>query len=415
MHTPNSAASNILTFISPLQAESVSISQALDRVLTADIVSPVTLPPWDNSAMDGYAVRSTDLAAGAPCELQIVEEIAAGAFPTTAVEPGQCSRIFTGAPIPRGADGVVRQEDTTRLTDTCVRIDDVRDAARNVRAKGEDVREGDTVLPAGTPLGPAQLGMLAAVASFDVMVCRQPRVAILGSGDEIADADERDAILEGRKIASSNTYTLTALVQLSGAEPVNLGIAKDDPAELRARLLNAASADLVVTTAGISVGEHDFLHQVLEELHLDKKFWRIRMRPGAPVGFGLIGDLNGMPWIGLPGNPVSTMVTFELFVRPAIRRMLGHTALFRHLTPVVAAEPVTLGPRLRHFLRVKLSGAPGNLAAHLTGPQGSGLLSSMIDADALMIVPEDIPHVEPGDVLPAIVLDDPQHVAECPW
>jgi molybdopterin molybdotransferase len=415
VHTPDSAAINILNHISRLPRELVQARDALDRVLADDIVSPVNLPHWDNSAMDGYAVRSSDMTGTPPHELEIIEEIAAGAFPTKVVGAAECARIFTGAPIPQGSDSVVRQEDTTRLSDTRVRIDDVRDVGRNVRPMGEDVRVGNTVLRAGTPLGPAQLGILVSVACFDIPVHRKPLVAILGSGDEIADVDERDAIINGRKIASSNTYTLTALVQRAGGDVLNLGIAKDDPSDLRSRLLDAAPADLVVTTAGISVGEHDYFHQVLEDLRLDKKFWRIRMRPGAPVGFGLIGDVGGIPWIGLPGNPVSTMVTFELFVRPAIRKMLGYTAVFPRLTPVVVGEPITLGPSLRHFLRVTLAGEAGKLTAHLTGPQGSGLLTSMAHADALMIVPEDKPEVAVGEILDAIVLDNNRHVEECPW
>jgi molybdopterin molybdotransferase len=415
VHTPDSAAELILGHVAPLESEVVALSAALDRTLAQDVLSPIDLPPWDNSAMDGYAVRSADLTGDPPHELHIVEEIAAGAFPSVTIAPGQCAKIFTGAPLPDGADGVIRQEDTTTLDAQHVRINETRDAGRNIRSRGEDVRTGDTVLHAGVILEPAHLGMLAAVAAFDVPVYRRPLVAILGSGNEIADVDERNAIVEGRKIASSNTYTLSALVQRSGARVLSLGIAKDDPADLRARLLNADPADLVVTTAGISVGEHDYLLEVLDGLGLDKKFWRIRMRPGAPVGFGLIGALGDVPWIGLPGNPVSTMVTFELFVRPAIRRMLGHTALFRRVTPVTAADPVTLGPPLRHFLRVTLTGDPARPAAYLTGPQGSHMLSSMVHADALMIVPEDKTEVRVGDVLDAIVLDDPKHVEECPW
>ncbi len=415
MQTPNSAANEILANISPLPPERVPISRALGLVLGEDVVSPVNLPHWDNSAMDGYAVRAEDVQGAPPHEFEIIEEIPAGAFPTKQVAPGQSARIFTGAPTPSGADTVIRQEDTTRLDETHVRVDDTRDAGRNVRKKAEDVQQGDTVLHQGTPLEPAALGMLASVACFDVAAHRRPVVAILGSGDEIAGENERAAILNGQKIGSSNTYTLAALIERAGAEVLNLGVAKDDPDDLRARMLDAAPADLVVTTAGISVGEHDFLHQVLEDLHLDKRFWRIQMRPGAPVGFGLVGDLDATPWIGLPGNPVSTMVTFELFVRPAIRKMLGHTKPFRAVTTVIAAEPITLGAPLRHFLRVKLTGDPSRLEAHLTGPQGSGILSSMVHADALAVVAEDQSEVRVGEELQAIVLDDHRHVENCPW
>jgi molybdopterin molybdotransferase len=199
----------------------------------------------------------------------------------------------------------------------------------------------------------------------------------------------------------------------------HLGIARDDPEDVKTRLMGAAGADLIVTTAGISVGDHDYLHQVLDDLGITEKFWRIRMRPGAPVGFGLVGALDGVPWIGLPGNPVSTMVTFELFVRPAIRTMCGLPDPFRRTVTVTAGERITLGPPLRHFLRVKLSERGGDggarYSAELTGPQGSGILSSMSRADGLMIVPEDQSVVEPGTTLQAIVLDDPVHVADVPY
>ena len=415
METPRTAAEKILAAVTSLPVERVRLTDAFGLVVAADIESPLNLPPWDNSAMDGYAVRSSDLSGDAPHELEIVEEIPAGAFPQHELGAGQCARIFTGAPVPRGAGSVVRQEDATRIDDARVRIDDTRDAGRNIRREGEDVRQGDTVLRAGTQLGAAQLGILASVAEFEPPVHRRPVVAFMGSGDEIADADERDAILQGRKIASSNSYTLMALVTEAGAEPLNLGVAKDDPDDLRQRLLAAKDADLVVTTAGISVGEHDLLHGVLQGLDIDRKFWRIRMRPGAPVGFGIIGALDGTPWIGLPGNPVSSMVTFELFVRPAIRTMLGHTLPYRDVTEVTLTEPIALGPPLRHFLRVKLSRGPAGLTARLTGAQGSGILSSMVNADALAIVAEDRPHVESGERLDAIVLNDPGHVEVCPW
>ncbi|MCZ6915176.1 MAG: molybdopterin molybdotransferase MoeA [Gemmatimonadetes bacterium] len=415
METPSSAVAKILEHIDPRPVEPVSVAEALDFVLAEDISSPIDLPPWDNSAMDGYAVRSGDLPPDPPAELEIIEEIPAGAFPQSPLGAGQCARIFTGAPVPEGADGVIRQEDTTRLDETRVRIDDLRDAGRHIRFAGEDVRKGDVVLAAGSVIGPAAQGLLASIAALDVPVHGKPVVAILGSGDEIAAVHERDAVLEGRKIASSNTYTLVSLVRRAGGIPRDLGIAKDDPDELRHRLLEAAGADLVLTTGGISVGEHDFLHEVLRALDVDQKFWKIRMRPGAPVAFGLIGQLDGLPWLGLPGNPVSTMVTFELLARPAIRKMLGHSKLFRAVTNVSVGEPISLGPPLQHFLRVTLSGENATPAARLTGSQGSGLLTSMVRADALLVVPEDRPEVQTGEVLQAIVLEDHRHVAECPW
>jgi molybdopterin molybdotransferase len=339
----------------------------------------------------------------------VVESVAAGTFPTRAVGPGEATRIFTGAPLPDGADGVIRQEDTDRGKDR-VTVHDARDAGRNIRHRGEDIMRGQEVLPAGTALGPAQLGVLASIAHEPVRVHQPPTVAFLGSGDEIVDLDRKDDILAGRKIATSNSYTLTGMIHRAGANPRELGVARDSHTSLREHLARARGADLLVTTAGVSVGEHDFVRDVLTELGCDMKLWRVRMRPGAPVGFGL---LDSMPWIGLPGNPVSTMVTFELFVRPVIRRLLGHTRLFRRTVPVFVEADITLGPPLRHFLRAIVAPrADGSLGARLTGPQGSGILTSMARADALLIVPEDRPRVAAGDLLQAVVLDDPHHTAD---
>jgi molybdopterin molybdotransferase len=394
------------------------LRQALGSVLAEDVKSPLDLPPWDNSAMDGYAVRSADLQPepGQPIELAVIESIPAGAFPRKALGAGQAARVFTGAPLPQGADGVIRQEDTEALPQDRVAIRKTRDAGKNVRYRGEDIRRGAVVLTAGTPLGAAQLGVLSSIAHDLPQVHRTPRVAFLGSGNEIVDLDKKDDIIAGRKIASSNSYTLGALIRGTGGEPEDLGIARDSKESLREHFerADAAGADLLVTTAGVSVGEHDFVRDVLQDLGGDLKLWRVAMRPGSPLGFGIVG---GRPWIGLPGNPVSTMVTFELFVRPAIRRMLGHALPFRRTVQVVVAEPITLGPKLRHFLRaiVQPEASDGRLAARLTGPQGSGILTSMARANALLIVPEDQPAVAPGTTLSAILLDDPHHVADPPF
>jgi molybdopterin molybdotransferase len=302
----------------------------------------------------------------------------------------------------------VRQEDTDGGADTVV-INRDRDLGVNIRRAGEDIRRGATVLRAGSELGPAQLGVLASLAVAHPLVYRQPRVAILGSGDEIVDVDQPEEILSGRKIASSNTHTLIALVRCTGAEPVNLGIARDTPESMRAHLEAAADSDLLVTTAGISVGEHDYLRSVLDDLGAEQRFWKLRMRPGAPVGFGV---LRGVPWIGLPGNPVSTMVTFELFVRPAIRKMAGHRLPFRRSVPVRLAEPVSLKPRLQHFLRAVVTEGPDGPEARLTGPQGSGILTSMVLANALLIIPEGQFETPADATVQALRLDDPIHQAD---
>ncbi len=417
MLTPTEAARLILEHVTALPAERRALREALDLVLAEDVASPIDLPAWDNSAMDGYATRAADVADASPARkvsLAVIESVAAGQFPARPIGPGQATRIFTGAPLPVGADTVIRQEDTEGTAPGRVTVVAGRDARKNVRYRGEDIRAGAVVLASGTALGPAQLGVLASIACATPLVHRAPRVAFMGSGDEIVDLDRADEILAGRKIATSNSYTLHALIRRAGGEPVDLGIARDTKESLREHLAGARDADLLVTTAGVSVGEHDFVRDVLTELGCAMKLWRVRMRPGAPLGFGLLG---ATPWIGLPGNPVSTMVTFELFVRPAIRRLLGHRLPFRRTVPVGVGEAITLGPKLRHFLRAVVTpdGAGGALTARLTGPQGSGILTSMARANALLIVPEDRPSVAPGETLTALLLDDPHHVAEAPF
>jgi molybdopterin molybdotransferase len=395
-----------------LETEAVPLRSAAGRVLAVPVTSPFDIPRWDNSAMDGYAVRSDDLTQGPGVRLTIVEEIAAGAFPGRTVQAGECARIFTGAPLPAGSDCVIRQEDTTRLDEHTVQIDALGDVGRNIRRRGEDVREGTVVLGPTTELGPAQIGVLASIACSEPTVYRRARVAVLGTGDEIADLSERDAILQGRKIASSNTYAMLALAEAAGAEVLDLGIAPDEPHAIRDRLGEATAADLLVTSGGMSVGEHDHLRSLLQEGRAELLFWRLRMRPGAPVGFG---RYRGTPWIGLPGNPVSTLVTFELFVRPAIRKLMGHPGLFRRTIEVRVEEPIVTKARLQHFLRVTLHSDDGVLTARTTGPQGSGILSSMSAADALLIVPEDRQEIAAGEFLQAIRLDEPAHVAEPPY
>jgi molybdopterin molybdotransferase len=413
--TAAEAARTILRAVAPLEPEDIDLALAQGRVLARPVTSPIDVPPWDNSAMDGYAVRTEDVQpdarSGEPLHqtLGVVETIPAGGFPTRAVGPGQCARIFTGAPMPEGADAVIRQEDCTPLDGDDVRIDDPRDAGRNVRKRGEDITKGSIVLETGTLLGPAQVGVLASLAYGTIAVHRRPEVAILTTGDELADVNDRDEILSGRKIGSSNTYTMRAMAREAGASVRDLGIAKDDPEALRRLLGDARTSDLLVTSGGMSVGEHDHLRTILSETGGRLEFWRLRMRPGAPVGFGMLHDL---PWIGLPGNPVSTMVTFELFVRPAIRKLGGLATPFRRTVPALVGEPIKTAPPLQHFLRVVLEPTNGGLTARLTGSQGSGVLMSMVKAEGLLIVPEDRDEIDVGESMPAIVFGDARHVDE---
>ena len=412
MLTVPEASAQILEHIQTLSPVRVPLLDALGHVLATPVISPITLPPWDNSAMDGYAVRGDDVAgatADRPARLTVTETVAAGGFASRGIERGEAVRIMTGAPLPSGADTVIRVEDTDGGLETVV-VRDARDTRRNIRFRGEEMHVGDDVLRAGTPLGAAQIGVLASVGHGSVDVFRRPRVAILGSGDELVDLDRFQEALEGKKIVTSNSYTLQALVHSSGGVPVNLGVARDSRESVRERLERAKGCDLLLTSAGVSVGEFDYTREVLSELGAEMKFWRVRMRPGAPIGFGL---LHGTPWIGLPGNPVSAMVTFELFVRPVLRRMLGHTKVFRRPLPVTVEHPVAIGARLMHFLRAVVTvHEDGRCTARLTGPQGSGILLSMSLANALLIVPEERQRVEAGETLHALPLGEEAMLAE---
>ena len=414
MHGVSEAAALIPGAPTPLPAEPTSLAESLGRVLATEIRSPITLPHATNSAMDGYAVRGGDVAGAsetAPVTLRVLETVAAGAFPTRAVGAGEATRIMTGAPLPEGADSVIRVEDTDAgVSQVAIRKD--RDVGKNFRLRGEDLVEGGVALPAGMPLGAAQLGVLASIGQSVVPTHRRPRVAILGSGDELVDLDRFDEVRAGRKIVSSNAYTLDALVRLTGGVPIGLGHAADTPNAMRALLQRAidAAPDLIVTSAGVSVGEFDHTRTALESLGAEMLISRVRMRPGAPIGFGRV---HGIPWIGLPGNPVSVMVTFELFVRPVIRRMLGHTRLHRRPVRVTLEEPVRIGARLTHFLRAIVTTQPdGTLTARLTGPQGSGILTSMSLANALLVVPEDRSEVPAGASLHALLLTEDAGLAE---
>lgn len=412
MLTVAEASARSLANIAPLDPERVPLLDAVGRVLARNAVASYTLPHWDNSAMDGYAVRGADLAGAtpeSPVRLTVQETVAAGEFPTLPVREGVCTRIMTGAPLPDGADTVVRVEDTDAGLEV-VAIRDARDLRKNIRPRGEDFVADDVVVPAGTPIAPAQVGVLASLGLPSVDVHRRPVVAILGSGDELVDLDRFHEVLAGRKIVTSNSYTLSALVRSNGGVPLLLGNAADTPESLRALLEQAKGVDLIITSAGASVGAFDYTREVLASLGAHLDFWKVRMRPGAPIGFG---TLHGTPWVGLPGNPVSVMVTFELFVRPVLRRLQGHTRLFRHPVPVILDEPVSIGARLTHFLRgIVRTGDDGRLHARLTGPQGSGILTSMARANALLVVPEDRPRCDTGEMVNALLVSDDASLSE---
>ena len=397
----------MLAGIVPLGSHEVPLAEALGRVLACDVVSPVSLPPWDNASMDGFAVRAEDVVGatrGQPVSLRVVDTVAAGRRATRTIGAGEAARIMTGAPVPAGADSVVRVEDTDGAAGgDVVRVRDARDARRNIRARGEDVQADATVLTAGTPIGAAHVGVLASVGCARPLVHRRPRVAILATGDELVPVDELDAVRSGDRIVSSNSYSLAASVLAAGGEPVPLGIAPDDRRALTGLLRGADGCDLILTSGGVSVGDFDYTRDVVNALGGELSLWRVRMRPGAPLGFG---RLFGVPWLGLPGNPVSALVTFELFARPLLRALAGHRRPHRRLIQVTLQDEVELSAPLTHYLRVVLSDGPeGETVARLTGPQSSGMLTSMAAADALVVIPPAETTVIPGSRLSAILLD----------
>lgn len=409
------AIERILVAVRPLPSERVRLLHALGRTLAENVTSPIDQPPWANSAMDGFAVLGADIADASeatPVVLDVIEDVPAGRFPTRTVQAGTAIRVMTGAPVPAGADTVVRVEHTFAVEGHPDRVRVLRgtDAGRNVRARGEDLRVGDTVVTAGTALHASELGMLATVGHDVVSATRRPRVAVLSNGDELADLDDFEQVRAGRRIVNSNSYALAGAVHAAGGEPILLGIARDDEASIRTHLEASRGADALITTAGASVGEHDLMKAVLEDMGFMLDFWRVQMKPGSPFSFG---QLDGMPVFSLPGNPVSALVTFEVLVRPALRRMLGrsrvHTPTFR----VRTAEAVKARPGKTQFLRAILAtDGHGGWLARLTGPQGSGILSSMTRADALLVVPAGPEPVPEATELAAIALPVPDDGVE---
>lgn len=400
--------------------EHVAIEDALGRALAAPIVSPVSLPPWDNAGMDGYAVHAADVRGArgdAPRVLPVVGSSVAGSDPSTlqALARGTAMRIMTGAPMPPGADAVVRVEDTDDRDDL-VTIRDDRDVQRrgNVRPRGEDIAAGAVVFEAGTTLRASHLGMLASVGAAQVAVHRKPRVTIVASGDELVLVDRFAEVQAGRRIVSSSSYALPALLRSAGAD---LTMAPIVPDRLNALVDAIASAldggcDLLVTTGGVSVGAHDYTRDALAALGGTQRFWRARIRPGGPLGSGIVRDV---PWLGLPGNPVSTMVTATLFAWPLLRAIGGHGAAAPLELPVRMMDRVETPAALTYFVRVALSyGADGQLEARTAGGQGSNLLGTMARADALLVVPEESTHVDAGSIGRVIVLPDAPLLARTP-
>ena len=385
----------ILSRVSVLGTERVDVLASLGRVLAEPIVSRREIPPWANSSMDGYAVRAGDTRAGAA--LAVVGRVEAGALPSQAVGRGEAMRIFTGAPLPPGADAVVPQEDV-EATNGRLTLRAAVDPAAYVRPAGEDVRVGDRVLEAGVTLRAAEVGLLATLGHAQVMVYRRPRVAILSTGNELADLGTEPG---PSQIPNTNTYSLMAQVLEAGGDPVSLGVAPDRLEAIEERVRRARDADVVLSSAGVSVGELDLVREAFTRAGAELHLWKVSMRPGKPITFG---SLDGRPVFGLPGNPVSAMVTFELFVRPALLKMSGRRRLTRPRLRVRALAPIPNPGSRRGYLRVQLETTnDGALGARLTGEQGSAILRSMVAADALAVVAPDTT-VAAGETVEAIVL-----------
>lgn len=388
------ALERVLARVEPVAAERVALLSALDRVLAEPVLAPFDIPPWPNSSMDGYALRSQDVRRASrerPTVLTVVGTIPAGTVAPRPIAPGEAFRIFTGAPLPQGADSVIPQEEV-EADGQVAKVPRPVAPGEYVRPAGEDMRAGEVLLTPGHSVGAAEAGVLATFGCVQVCVFRRPRVAILSTGDELVDLG--GAIGPG-KIPNSNTYSLMAQVAQTGAEPINLGVASDSLEAIAERLRWGLSADLLISSAGVSVGEFDFVREALTRLGAELHLWQVAMRPGKPITFG---SLRTRPVFGLPGNPVSAMVTFELFVRPALRKMAGYRMLHRPTIQARALAPIPNPGQRRGYLRVTLTPLDGGCGARLTGEQGSALLRSMVMADGLAVVPPDTTIPAGGEV-----------------
>jgi molybdopterin molybdotransferase len=397
MPTYEEARSIILKSITPLGIERVALLDTLGRVIADDIIAPWDMPCFDNSAMDGFAVRKEDCHVLAT--LKVTGYIPAGGRATTPVEPGCAIRIMTGAPIPRGCDAVVPVEEAEELEGEVVIKGQVA-LRQHIRFRGEDVAAGERIIPAGTVVRPPEISMLASFGKVMVHVYRKVRVAILSTGDELIEPGE--PLSEG-KVINSNALSLAASVIECGAVPVILPIARDNVQSHRERVLEGLKADVLITSAGVSAGDRDFVRDVLADVGVEQIFWRVDIKPGGPTAFGL---KDGKPAFSLPGNPVSTMVTFEEFVRPAILRMMGHRRVFKPFVKAVLQGKARKKIGKINFLRVKLALENGRYLAFSSGDQKTGILKTMLLADAIARLPAERTEFSPGEEIDVHILSN---------
>jgi molybdopterin molybdotransferase len=370
----------ILESVAKLDAERVDLLESLGRVLAEDVIAPWNLPRFTNSAMDGYAVRAEDCNAGRA--LPVIDSVAAGGRSARAVEAGTAIKIMTGAPVPDGCDSVLPFENAEETENTVRALDSIR-LGQHIRPMGEDVREGETILAAGRLVRPYEINMLACCGRENVAVVRRPRVAILATGDELVELGEFPG---PAKIVNSNAYSLAAAVKQLGAVPVMVGIARDNLASHREKLKQGLEADVLVTSAGVSVGEHDLVREVLEEMGVKIVFWRVRVKPGKAMAFGM---KDGRPVFALPGNPVSSMLTFEEFVAPALLKMMGHFEMVKALFPAMLQSDLRKKKGQTALVRVKLECTNGRYLAWSAGRQDTGLVRTMMDANGVAVLPAD--------------------------
>ena len=397
------ARNSILEMIRPMGRERVGLLDCPGRVLAEDVRSSRPVPPWNNSAMDGYALRAEDVAGASretPRTLKVVEEIQAGVVASRTLGPGEAIKIMTGAPIPDGADAVVLVEETERISEDEVEIFLAVPEGEAIRLAGEDVKPGETVLSQGTRLGAASAGMLANIGRARVYVYQKPKVAILATGEELVDLGDAPGV---GQIFNSNSYALAAQVLEAGGEPVLLGIARDNAEDLTRHINDGLAADLLITSGGVSVGDFDLVKSTLGGLGNDMRFWRVRMKPGKPMAFGV---LNGKPVFGLPGNPVSTMVSFELFVRPSLLKMQGFENLFRPSVEARLLHPLTKSPERRHYVRSIVYRDGDEWTVQAIEAQGSNILHSMVRANALVVFPEYETELAAGSRVQVILLEE---------